>query len=176
MASKLEGAVKDDFGKMVRSDYPRAHYFIIPASKFALLPYDAGIVYQGIYRAIEFKIDHHPVEPHQYHAMYECIKAGGYAFVVRWLNEGEYFIVDNLYQATSEKFKAEPSLRQLNGESHLDRDAKPAHGFKNGCMKAIAYVMQWTMPPIEEQIQKVLREEYMKDVDDAVMRKTGKIK
>jgi hypothetical protein len=78
----LEGSFKSHFLKEAREQYPLAHIRTIPASKYSLLPYDAFILHEGMFRAIEFKMEGRDLKAHQILALNEVIKNGGYSFVV----------------------------------------------------------------------------------------------
>lgn len=157
-----ETAIKEDFMKLVNKHYPLCHARIIPASHFSLLPYDAFINWQGIMRAVEFKVDDYEVAAHQIQALYEVVQTRGYAFVVRWLNGAQKFVVDNFSTGDGVIFTGDPSERQLNGDSVLDDDEKPAFGRSGALRKVVHYIMSFDVSPLESRIQDIMKTNYQK--------------
>ena len=164
----LESTIKSNFIRYVRRFYPTSHPVIIPASYWRQLPYDCYILWNGIFRAIELKVDDNSVEPHQYEALFEVVKNKGYAFVVRWLNGGKKFVVDNYTNGTAEIFRGEPSTRQLTGKSPRSEDDQPFYR-ESAYKQLIDYLMSFNVTPLEEEIQSIVNKNW-KNLLDRVRR------
>lgn len=168
----LESAVKRDFIKFVARIYPTSHPVVIPATHWRLLPYDCYILYNGVFRAIELKVDDNPVMMHQWNALYQVVANRGFAFVVRFVNASRTLIVENLTNADSRIFKSDPSERQILEQSTLDIE-EPAWRRSSMYAKAVEYIMSFESSPLEEQVQKIIKENYQKMIKEK-LEKIGK--
>lgn len=157
-----ETQIKEDFMKKLKAMYPLAHSRIIPSSKYSLLPYDAYALWRAIFRAIEFKVDDHPVEAHQIQALYEVTAQGGYSFVVRWINLSHKFIVESYSTGESRVFTPTPSGRQLSGKTPLDIDEPSPKSRSETIVFVVQYVMSFEVSPLESEIQRILSQDYVK--------------
>lgn len=167
----LESDIKSDFIKYCLRFYPTAHVVIIPASAWRLLPYDAYIFHDGIFAAVELKVDDNTVAAHQYQALYAVTANRGYSFVVRWMNIDRKFIVENFTTGTAEIFRGTPSNRQLTGRSvGVDADDKPFNR-KEAFKQMIDYIMGFTVSPLESAIQEIIKKN-----NENLLKKIGRIK
>lgn len=156
---QLESNFKTNWIKYAEELYPVGHHVVIPATHWRLLPYDCYHYVDGIFRAVELKVDDHTVETHQYKALYDVASNRGYAFVVRWLNTSKSITIENFTLGTSYLVSPVPSDRQLDGTSKLDIDAKPATNKKTVC-QALQYIMGFTVSPLEAEIQHIIKANY----------------
>lgn len=73
----------------LEKDTPSAFVCRIPDSPVSRKPFDAFVVLDGVFKALEFKIIPNDLEPHQAKALRDVKKAGGIATVIYFTKQGK---------------------------------------------------------------------------------------
>lgn len=94
-----EAVLIKNFRDAKDKNYPKIHFFKIPNSfgkSVSALPYDGYVLYKGIFRAIEFKVNDNEPSEHQKYFLAEVIANGGYSFIYRLRENTGRIHVENL--------------------------------------------------------------------------------